>query len=177
MLIPFPPPNLIIGASSVSKNEFIKEYFEQDNCGTAYPIYFVIRDVDWQASYHFEEGDRFIFVWDTYTHSEADTLKELFEKIREDEDITFPEDFDPDWLDEDTIEDIDKASGGHGLMAVYSQRKEYKEQNLFLLKSEAEEHLKANHYHYSKEAHVYCKHAWRAPRTEAFLNNLKEESK
>lgn len=154
--------------------EFIKEYFEQDNCGTAYPIYFVIRDMDWQASYHFEDGDRFVFIYDTHTHSTGNGLEELFREIQKDDEIQFPEDFDFDWLDEDSIEEIDKANGGHGFMAVYSEKRHWKESNMFLLKSEADEHLKANHYHYSKEAHVYCKHAWRAPKTEAFLNSLKE---
>lgn len=33
----------------------------------------------------------------------------------------------------------------------------------FLTLREAEEHLKANYYHYTTEAHTYCMHAWRSP--------------
>lgn len=45
---------------------------------------------------------------------------------------------------------------------------------MFLFAEEAEQHLKANHYHYSSEAHTYGNHAWRAPKTEALLEGLKE---
>ena len=41
---------------------------------------------------------------------------------------------------------------------------------------EAEQHLKSNAHHYSKQAHVYCKHAWRAPKTEKLLMLLKDLS-
>ena len=157
-----------------NKTNFAKEYFEQDNLGTTYPIYFTIRDVDWQASYHFEDGDRFVFVWDSEEFERADTLKELFAKLkaRPNELWEFPKYFDfehpTDWQIEQFM-DINGSCGG-----VFSQKKCWKEKNMFLFADEAAQHLKANSHHYSNEAHVYCKHAWRAPKTEAALNSLKE---
>ena len=159
------------------KMDFIKEYYEQDNCGTAYPIYFVIRDIKWIPSYWATQGDKFLLIYDGESLYEADTLTELFEKIKNDAenfdyDLDFPEDFDfnhPDQFEIDNFTENNKYVTG-----IFAQTKEYENKNMFLLKSEAEEHLKLNHYHYSKDAFVYCEHAWRAPRQEKFFQELKE---
>lgn len=150
-------------------DEFIKEYFEQDNCGTAYPIYFTIRDVEWIPSYWPEEGDRFTYVKDGEISESADSLSGLLLKLKANEDYewhdlistTFSSSFDADYFTE--------KNGGH----IFAEKKSWKEQNMFLLKSEAHEHLKANAHHYSDEAHVFCHHAWRAPRQEKFFEALK----
>lgn len=154
--------------------DFVNEYFTQCNHGTRYPIYFVIRDVDWQASYHFEDGDRFVCIYDASTLATADTLKELFETLKKDDEelgLKFPDDLDLDWVSQSDVDEfytLNKYVNG-----IFSEKKGYKEHNMFLLESEAKAHLKSNHYHYSGEAHVYCKHAWRAPRQESFIDGLK----
>lgn len=157
--------------------DFIKEYYEQDNCCTEYPIYFVIRDVEWVASYWPEEGDRFSYVHDGEIVETADSLSSLLKKLKkisENENtglewdssisLDLPSSFDADWF-------TDK-NGGH----IFSEKRTWVNKNMFLLKSEAEQHLKANQHHYSKDAHVYCLHAWRAPRQAAFFKSLKPES-
>ena len=88
----------------MTQSDFIKEYFEQDNFGTAYPIYFVIRDVEWVSSYHRTEGDRFVFVFDTDVVETANTLTALFKKIKADVDYEFPKDFDFEYCGEFEID-------------------------------------------------------------------------
>ena len=44
-----------------------------------------------------------------------------------------------------------------------------KKTGVFFTRKEAEAHLRLNHYHYPKDAHVYCDHAWRAPYMARFL--------
>ncbi len=50
---------------------------------------------------------------------------------------------------------------------------------MFITKAEAQQHIKMNHYHYTKdvaiytdEAHTYAMTAWRAPKVERLLNIL-----
>jgi len=45
---------------------------------------------------------------------------------------------------------------------------------MFIIKKEAEEHIKANHYHYSPKAHTYAMTAWRAPKVERLLKVLEK---
>lgn len=45
---------------------------------------------------------------------------------------------------------------------------------MFLTEKEAREHLEANYYHYSKDAHTYCMTAWRAPDVERLWKILQE---
>lgn len=166
--------------SSTQHTGFIKEYFEQDNCGTAYPIYFVIRDIDWQACYHFEDADRYLCIYDTEEIASGKDLEELFAAIDKDHsDLPFPESWDKEdiklWgYSEAEAEQFAEKYSDYGCY-ILGQKKCYTEKNMFLLKSEAEDHLKANHYHYSNKAHVYCKHAWRAPRQDKFFESLREE--
>jgi hypothetical protein len=48
----------------------------------------------------------------------------------------------------------------------------WRESGLFLTETDAEAHLKANHYHYGEGAHTYVKHAWRATELEGFIKAL-----
>ncbi|WP_255238302.1 hypothetical protein NSS75_11125 [Bacillus sp. FSL K6-1012] len=43
---------------------------------------------------------------------------------------------------------------------------------MFLTKAEAKEHIKQNHYHYTKKVHTYAMTAWRAPKVERLLKIL-----
>ena len=45
---------------------------------------------------------------------------------------------------------------------------------MFLTEKDAREHLKANHYHYSEDAHTYCMSAWRSPVVEQLWKILQE---
>jgi len=154
--------------------EFIKEYFEQHNCGTRYPIYFTIRDVRWECSYHFSDGDRYILVSDTEVIATETTLKELFAQAKKDYEFEYPDHFDSSYISEADAEEFVDLNGKDTSCHIFAQKKEWEEKHMFLLSSEARQHLAANKHHYSKEAYVYCSHAWRAPRQDEFFNGLKK---
>ena len=48
------------------------------------------------------------------------------------------------------------------------------ENTMFLTQVDAENHLRANHYHYSEDAHTYAMTAWRAPRMNKLIEILQE---
>lgn len=56
---------------------------------------------------------------------------------------------------------------------IFAEKKSYVYKQMFLLKSEAENHLKNNRHHYSGEAFVFCNHAWRSPVQEKAFNDMK----
>ena len=56
--------------------------------------------------------------------------------------------------------------------SFYWEKQEWREEHCFFTEEEAEWHLKANHYHYSKDAHTYVKHFWRAPDVEKFFKSV-----
>lgn len=91
--------------------DFLQEMVNQDNRGTAFPIFYVIRD--------------------------------------------FRKEFVDDGVD-------------------YELKPYIVENSLFLTESDAENHLKQNSYHYSKEAHTYVMHACRAPALSDFFKALFE---
>lgn len=43
---------------------------------------------------------------------------------------------------------------------------------MFLTQIDAENHLRANDYHYHEEARTYCMYGWRNPRFERLINIL-----
>lgn len=45
---------------------------------------------------------------------------------------------------------------------------------MFLTQIDAENHLRANHYHYSEDAHTYAMTAWRDPRMDKLIEILQE---
>lgn len=155
-------------------DKLAKEYWEQDNCGTAYPVFWQIQDINWVASYHFSDGDRYTLVYDGETYLVADTLQELFEKIKKDEDdigFEMPE-MSYDYICESDCDEFVELN--EYVSGIFAQEQEYVLKGMFLFMQEAKDHLKANHYHYSSKARVYCSHAWRAPKTEQLLRLIKE---
>lgn len=108
--------------------QLAKDYFEQDNYGTRYPIYFVIRDVEWQPSYHFEDGDRYVAIFDTEQIGAESNLRDLFNNIKDDCDfIVFPEDFDINLEYDWNAEELCQANDN--LLSIFSEKQEWKESN------------------------------------------------
>lgn len=147
--------------------DFVKEIATQDTACTATAVYYSIR-TDKEVITADGCGDYYRFVWeedrqltlDAKTREEA--LKELPEFYQEysDRDITSCS---RDELCELLSDDFE----------VFEAAIEEDYRGVFLTKSDAERHLKSNHYHYSENANVFCHHVWRAPKLEAFLNALK----
>jgi len=129
--------------------QFLEEMAKQDNRGTAFPYFYVIKTKkSYVVGRDSNEPD------ETFACSEdwdgIEFLNEDFEEIDREEYVSRPE-------DERT--------------KVYL-RYYYEEKGMFLTEQDAENHLKANHYHYSKCAHTYVKHAWRTPYLTEFLTAL-----
>lgn len=125
--------------------DFLIEYKTQDNRGTAFPIYYTILDYE-KEFIPSDSGEPFIF--------SEDGLLSYEEYCKDNENID-PEKF-------------------LSLPGIYygEMRQRSFQRGIFLTESDAEEHLKANHYHYSEKAHTYVCHAWRAPKLKTFLEAL-----
>lgn len=106
----------------------------------------------------FEDGlfgsDKIIIKWnsDDYSFKQTEELESL-EEIK-------------DWLSEQGYDDYDVIS--------YKIVDKIYENTMFLTQIDAENHLRANHYHYSDDAHTYAMTAWRNPRMETLVKLLQE---
>lgn len=175
--------------------ELQKELNTEDNVGTASPRYWVIRQPE--RIYHVDrdEADYYIFLDDDYQELTLEELKNYLEDVYDDNlksvDIkdgvlTF------EYLDEFS-EEIEKYTidfYNSSLESSYSVDKVlellelevnvvyYKEIDatvdncMFLTQIDAENHLRANDYHYHEEARTYCMCGWRNPRFERLIKIL-----
>jgi hypothetical protein len=136
-----------------SKNvitNFLSKMASQDNRATAAPYFYVIR-TKVKRYVPDETGDDsdFVISGDVY-ESENDARAKLKEYG-------------------ETPERIKKLlSEGK----QYDYKMDWENKGMFLTETDAEKHLKANHYHYSSDAHTYIDHAWRAPELEQFFKAL-----
>lgn len=162
--------------------ELAHELNTQDNCATRNPVW-CIMDKEFRIN---NEGGFECKVIDSdgnmYNREEfADCILEDYE-LKEEDDvvidyiidyITSCDDTDElrDYLEE-TFEDIDP----NDYTIVYGDYEDIVKENAtaFLTKKSAEEHLKANYYHYSKFARAYALSAWRNPVYERLINIIKE---
>lgn len=147
--------------------EFTTEIEEQDNRGTASPYFYVIKTAKWVSSYHEGEGDRVIATHEGEVAFIGESEEEIFEQFKKEYN---------DEKDEDD-KDIDSMSGWglKGFMEnkeyeFFWENQEWREECCFFTDTDAKEHLRRNHYHYSKDAHTYVKHFWRAPKVEKFFD-------
>lgn len=156
--------------------EFMDRYFSQDNRGTAFPIYFSIRDFEYIASYQGDDADRYAcFCQDNAEIiTTADDLVDLVKNLKK---IGYDVDFYDDDIQFLNQNDIEKGLKDHGYenCIVFGQRRQPVFKGMFLFEDEAENHLKKNAHHYSDEARTYCHHAWRAPETQAFFELFKDD--
>ena len=175
--------------------ELQKELNTEDNVGTASPRYWVIRQPE--RIYHVDkdEADYYVFLDDDYQELTLEELKNYLEDVYDDNlksvDIkdgvlTF------EYLDEFS-EEIEKYTidfYNSSLESSYSVDKVlellelevnvvyYKEIDatvdncMFLTQIDAENHLRANDYHYHEKARTYCMCGWRSPRFEKLIKIL-----
>ena len=119
---------------------FLKKMSTQDNRGTAFPIYFVVRSSEKCAAY--------------------------------------PGNGDTNYYDEDhnliSQEDYEAAKERGETVYICDEEMRWIEHGMFLTETDAEHNLIANGHHYSKDAHTYVKHAYRAPEFKEFLLALFE---
>lgn len=130
--------------------EFLNKMVSQDNRATAMPFFYVIRT---EETYHapIEDCEEKRWYWEG---EDYDSWEEIEKQLTE---------------YGSTKEDIKVAKRN---AQEYGIKKRWVERGMFLTETDAEGHLKSNHYHYSHNAHTYVKHAWRAPELEKFFLNL-----
>jgi len=132
--------------------EFLDKMLNQDNRATAFPFFYVIR-TEVKDPAPIENADEIKWYWqgDTYESWEA------IEKYCKENEYS-----------EEDILGVKRESLQYGIKNRWEQR------GMFLTETDAENHLKLNHYHYSHNAHTYVCHAWRTTELQEFFTNLIE---
>jgi len=69
---------------------------------------------------------------------------------------------------------LDEYDEDNYSVGEYRNKYEIVKDTLFLTNRECKEHIKANHYHYSKDAHSYAMTAWRSPQVQRLYEILEK---
>lgn len=169
--------------------ELQKELNTQDDCGQADPRFWVIKGTE--KIYGMEDGEIALCSDDVAIHGIENIIEYIRNEILpdinasecaegmcsildygfgdlaiaiDDERETYGLDELGEWLSEKTREDY--------CFRTYEEKSKIYENTMFLTQKDAEKHLRANHYHYSKDAHTYAMTAWRDPRMEKLVDIL-----
>lgn len=140
----------------------------QDTDGQASPRFWVVRDYKWTMGneniydrvslYSCEEDwvlstDEYayeILNGDRHDDFNSEQIRQLVDAVCED--------------DNDGILRWAREYDNKGIEKVYEVKMDYIVPNtLFITKEECLEHIKLNHYHYTRDAHSYAMTAWRSP--------------
>lgn len=173
--------------------ELQKELNTEDNVGIANPRYWVIRQPE--RIYHLDEDEADYYVFIDECDKYELTLEDLKDKLEflcddnlksvevKDGVLTF-EYFD-EWLEEveeykvdydnyytDGKDKILELLESDVSVAYYKEVDATVDNCMFLTQIDAENHLRANDYHYHEKARTYCMCGWRSPRFERLINIL-----
>ena len=127
----------------------------QDNRSTALPVFFLLQDVEEIRA--FDSGDFVLFV-DQYGdewkgEDEDDIINQILQvRLEDDEDVN----------SEDLEDEIRNEVEGK----CYEMDRKFITKRVFLTEEAAQNHLKANNYHYSDKARIYVEPCWRDPEME-----------
>lgn len=126
--------------------EFLTKMATQDNRATAAPYFYVIRTKVSDPA-PLDNCDRTLVYWNESTYADMDEALLAMQEAGYDK---------------------------HELANAqeYGVKDRWEHRGMFLTEEDAEDHLKANHYHYSPDAHTYVDHAWRAPKLKEFFQAL-----
>lgn len=177
--------------------KFLKELQKEINTeytgGTANPRYWVIRQPE--RIYHVDEDDADCFEYIDERDRHELTLEDLKDKLEflcddnlksveiKDGVLTF--EYFEAWLEDVEEYKVDydnfNRDGRDKILellefdvsVVYYKEVDVTVDNcMFLTQIDAENHLRANDYHYHEEARTYCMHGWRNPRFERLIKIL-----
>lgn len=177
--------------------KFLKELQKEINTeytgGTANPRYWVIRQPE--RIYHVDEDDADCFEYIDERDRHELTLEDLKDKLEflcddnlksveiKDGVLTF--EYFEAWLEDIEEYKVDydnfNRDGRDKILellefdvsVVYYKEVDVTVDNcMFLTQIDAENHLRANDYHYHEEARTYCMHGWRNPRFERLIKIL-----
>lgn len=163
--------------------ELQRELNNQPTLATADPRFWVIRDYEYREA---TDGDDIEAV-ELFEDGEGEiiSLEEAVSRAYKDELDFGGEEHAKKWIEDNLLElgtdgCLLERYTNLGISISNGVIKDYAENNalgcvfltklwaivpdtMFLTLREAEEHLKANYYHYTSEAHTYCMTAWRSP--------------
>ena len=144
--------------------DFLTAIANQDNRCTAAPYFYVIMSkVEVPAYEGCGDGIRYFDPEDP--EDQYDSLEEYIASQKEYANY--------DELDELDQEEFDgRMDSAEYDLSNYEYQYDWVERGMFLTETDAKEHLRRNHYHYSPDAHTYVKHSWRAPELEKFFKAL-----
>ena len=176
--------------------ELQKELNTEDTVGTASPRYWVIRQPE--RIYHIDEDEANGFEFFDEQNRHELTLEDLKDKLEYlcDDNLKSVEvkngvltfEYFEEWfgkseeyeVDYDNY-DIHDKEGIYKILEllefdvsiIYYKEIDVTVDNcMFLTQIDAENHLRANDYHYHEKARTYCMHGWRNPRFERLINIL-----
>lgn len=159
--------------------ELQQELNDQPTLATADPRFWVIRDYEYREATSDDDVEAVRLFADGA--STILSLKEAVSLAYKDRLDLGGEDFARDWLEDNRIrfdedgcmwlgsfhafENAIKEYAANGMFDCVFLTKQWEivPCTMFLTLREAEEHLKANYYHYTSEAHTYGMTAWRSP--------------
>jgi len=130
--------------------EFLTQMATQCNRSTAAPYYYVIRDEE-EYQCDVRNADK------TEVHHEDSnyqSMEQMEEQLKE------------DGYEPDAIKKMLREAEEYGVSTRWIDK------GMFLTEIDAKNHLKCNYYHYSKKAHTYVCHAWRAHYLDEFMKAL-----
>ena len=156
---------------------FLKELQEelrsQDDDYQASPRYWTIGDYEMVACPEGCEESYEVYLPNGDYNGDLDNF---LDSLKDDElnDMTeeAQEEFAEIGCDVSAIEWIQKYQDEDAYLIPVREQHKVHPNTMFLTKAEAKQHLKSNHYHYSKKAHTYAMTAWRAPKVERLLKIL-----
>jgi hypothetical protein len=158
------------------------EMLTQDTDAQASPRYWVVRDYRWEETKKGHHGRVCVYLprqYDTYeimdyldnirfhyagipenTLEELSTIMEVAPDLEEDERNSMYLQWIREYIDDDA-ELVYEVNIPRIVTSTF-----------FLTKREAQEHIKANHYHYSDKVHTYAMTAWRSPQVQMLYSIL-----
>jgi len=150
-------------------DEIKKRLNTQDNRITADPI-FVVYDWD-RIPTSSDYSDYFMFVDDE--GQIADTQEEFIDFLKEN-DFKLPFTDELKEMSTDRLLDwlCEEQGYEHFRKVYYIKKRTFI--NVFFTEESANDFIKQNHYHYSKEVHIYVNCLWRNPEMQFIRNSLKD---
>lgn len=157
--------------------EFLKELGqemkEQENDCQASPRYWTVGDYEDRLVPDGYGDKTKIFLPDD---CETIAIEDCVEFIAQHDVLTDEElrDLSDEYADyDDILEAVQLIDGGANMFQV-ERTHIIKPNTMFLTKQEAKDHITANHYHYTNEAHTYAMTAWRAPKVKRLFEILEK---
>lgn len=176
-----------------------KEMNTQSHVGQADPRYWVIKgsEREYGIETGYEDDSEVILDGTTVAYDLVSFAKYIEENVLEDINsdgverkmslvsgifhpsvkISWNDDEYEDYEEFDNLEDMCEWLNDKGYEFTVSNYRiipKIYENTMFLTNKEAQEHLKANYYHYSDDAHTYAMTSWRNPETEKLWEILQK---